>query len=341
MDNDEDLIVKVEEETTGQTVETKKEEEKQRDDKGRFVAAEPEDDLAAQFASLKAEKEATDRAKAESDRRAAEAERRATEATKRATEAQTEALTGQAGAVDAGISAAQAEADAAEKEYKVAFESGDAAAAAKAQRVLARAEARIERLNEAKADLASRSERGPEPKTEERTDTASDPFENYVRQFSQPTAEWLRSHRDWVTDSKKSQKLQEAHFNAVNSDLSPDTPEYFQHVEKFIGIRKDEPRKTNGNGNGHDTTTRRRAAAPPAAPVHQSGGGVSGSSGTEVVLTRGEAAAAQDGTHVWNYDDPSPQKKFRKGDPIGVQEFARRKLELSRQGAYDRTYVEQ
>lgn len=77
----------------------------------------------------------------------------------------------------------------------------------------------------------------------------------------------------------------------------------------------------------------------PAAPVNGSGGS-GGNGGTEVVLTRGEAAAADDGTHVWNYDDPSPAKKFRKGDPIGRQEFARRKLALTKQGAYDRSYVE-
>ena len=63
------------------------------------------------------------------------------------------------------------------------------------------------------------------------------------------------------------------------------------------------------------------------------------SSAAEVRLTAREAQAAQDGTHVWNYDDPN--KKFKKGDPIGIQEFARRKRELTKQGAYDRTYETQ
>ena len=78
----------------------------------------------------------------------------------------------------------------------------------------------------------------------------------------------------------------------------------------------------------------------PVAPVQASGGGTSGG-GTEVRLTRGEANAATDGTLVWNYDDPSGQKRFRKGDNIGIQEMARRKLEMSKQGLYDKSFVEQ
>ena len=77
----------------------------------------------------------------------------------------------------------------------------------------------------------------------------------------------------------------------------------------------------------------------PVAPVQSSPGGTNGG-GPEVRLSRSEALAATDGTHTWNYDDPSGQKRFRKGDPIGVQEFARRKHEMTKQGLYDRTYTE-
>ena len=57
-------------------------------------------------------------------------------------------------------------------------------------------------------------------------------------------------------------------------------------------------------------------------------------------LTQGEARAATDGTLVWNYDDTSPQKRFKKGDAIGHQEMARRKQALQKQGAYDKSYTE-
>ena len=58
-------------------------------------------------------------------------------------------------------------------------------------------------------------------------------------------------------------------------------------------------------------------------------------------LSAGEARAATDGTIVWNYDDPSGQKRFKKGDPIGVEEFARRKQAMKAQGLYDRVFLEQ
>ena len=58
-------------------------------------------------------------------------------------------------------------------------------------------------------------------------------------------------------------------------------------------------------------------------------------------LSKGEAASATDGTLTWNYDDPSGQKRFKKGDVIGVQEFARRKLALKESGQYDKSLTEQ
>ena len=82
----------------------------------------------------------------------------------------------------------------------------------------------------------------------------------------------------------------------------------------------------------------------PVAPVN--GGGGSGGAGNgagaiTVSLSRTEAASATDGTLVWNFDDPSGQKKFKKGEPIGIQEFARRKREMKAQGLYDKSLTEQ
>lgn len=241
--------------------------------------------------------------------------------------------------INAGISSAQIEADAATTDYKAAFEAGDADKMATAQRKLARAEAKSVRLDEAKADLESRRVvRSEQQKAEQqqRPAPSADPVDAYIQGRTEPTAKWLRSHREWITDPRKNAKLTSAHFAAVAEGIAPDSDEYFEHVETFIGLRDTEPAKTNGAGNG--VTKPRRG--PPAAPVAHSGGGTNGSSGNEVRLSRNEATAATDGTHIWNYDDPSPQKRFKRGDPIGVQEFARRKLEMTKQGLYDRTYVE-
>ncbi len=73
----------------------------------------------------------------------------------------------------------------------------------------------------------------------------------------------------------------------------------------------------------------------PAAPVSRetspSGGQMTS---TKVTLTPGEVANATDGTIVHNWNDPGG--KFKKGDPIGIQEMARRKAKMTADGVYDR-----
>ena len=107
-------------------------------------------------------------------------------------------------------------------------------------------------------------------------------------------------------NSPRAMKLAAADNDAQSEGHKPGSKEYFAHVEKFLGMVKP-------NGNGGMTTKQqpaRRSAS--VAPVSASSGGVSGG-GAEVRLTKGEAQSATDGTLQWNYDDPSPQKRFKKG----------------------------
>jgi len=266
------------------------------------------------------------------------AERRAEAAEREVTTARTEVVDSQSDSIASGLAQAQAEAEAATSAYATAMEAGNFVDAGKAQRRIAKAEAQIVRLDEAKADLETRKAApAPERQAPQRTEAPTDPVEAYVAGRSEPTANWLRQHRDWIVDPRKNAKLTSAHYSAVAEGLTPDTDDYFSHVETAIGL-KQAPGKTNGaNGNG---SGKPRRASVPVAPVTQSGGSGTNGGGNEVRLSRGEAAAATDGTHVWNYDDPSGQKKFKKGEPIGIQEMARRKLSMQKQGLYDKTYTE-
>jgi hypothetical protein len=343
MADDEEIIVAIEpEQTAGEAGKT---ETPQRGADGKFTKAadteqRPADELVEQF-KTQAETERQARLAAE---RREQAERQAREAAeKREQTANSAVAESQLDTVASGLAAAQTEADAATAAYQAAMEAGDFAAAAKAQRRIANAEAKIVRLDEAKADLEARKTAPADDAGKRRTEQATeprqqqtDPVEAYLAGRTEPTANWLRAHKDWITDPKKNAKLTGAHFDAVGEGLLPDTPEYFSHVETVLGLRKD---GTNGSTNGKTPQKQIRRSTVPVAPVQASGGGTNGG-GTEVRLSKGEAAAATDGTHVYNYDDPSPQKKFKKGDPIGIQEFARRKLELTKQGAYDKSYVE-
>ena len=296
----------------------------------------PVETLRAQLAEKTTELQATKQKLTATESTTAQLNQRVQTAERVATEAQTQVANSTKSTIESGIAAAKAEADAAEEAYKVAFEAGNAAEAAKSQRRLARAEADIAMLEQAKEELPAAPVRQQQQPTQQ-----ADPTETFISQHTQRTQQWLRAHMDYVTDGKKNAKMVAGHWDAVGDGLTPDTDAYFDHVEKFVGLKKSDPQpadagKTNGAGNGAATTqqtTQRRPSAP-VAPVTPSGGGVSGGTRT-VTLTKGEADAATDGvTHVWNYDDPTGKNRFKKGEAIGIKEMARRKEALMKAGRY-------
>lgn len=311
----------------------------------------PVAELKSQFDEIKQTAEAEKTRREASERREAEARRAADKAMREAAEARTESHDSQFDAVTTGLNAAESEASSAEAEYAALMEKGDFVGAAKAQRRMSSAEAKILRFNEAKADLearkaAPRSEdtRGDRPRDDKGRFVSDDPIEQFISTKTDATAKWLREHRDWVADPKKNAKLTAAHFDAVAEGLTPDTDSYFDHVEKRLGLREEAP-KENGNASNGSTPPPKRAAAPPVAPVNGGGGAHSSGSGNGVTITlsAGEARAAQDGTHRWGKHDLAAGRiKDAKlvDQPIGVQEYARRKSLMQKQGAYDKSWTE-
>jgi multidrug efflux pump subunit AcrA (membrane-fusion protein) len=305
------------------------------------VAKKPSDDPVATLKSQLAEKQAAletaNQQIAGAHTVATQATQRARDAEREANEARTQVAASQRTTVESGIAAAKAEADAAEESYKAAFEAGNAAEMAKAQRRMSRAEADLALLEQAKGDLAEPQQRQTTQRTEAPPQRQTDPIEDFINSRTIPSQNWLRSHRDYLTDERKSLKLTAADADARGEGLKADSPEYFAHVERFLGMKKaaePEPKP----GNGADTPSQRRPTAP-VAPVTPSGGGMSGESNT-VRLTKAEAEAATDGTHQWNYDDPTGKGRFKKGDAIGIQEMARRKLTMTRQGRYQNANID-
>lgn len=238
--------------------------------------------------------------------------------------------------VTSGIQAATAEADAAEKELIAAYEAGDAAAQARAQRKISAAEVRIQRLNEAKGDLEEAKAAKPVVRTEQRPEPRQHPtdkVEQFASQMSPRSAAWIRSHPDCITDDKKNKRMIAAHNDCLADDIAVDSDEYFARIEARIGgsAVKVEPKPQPKQ----EPTGKRPISA--AASGANTGGGMNGGA-TEVRLTQREVTAATDGTVCWNYDDPNG--KFKKGDSVGVQEFARRKSIMKKQGLYDRGIID-
>ena len=279
------------------------------------AAVDPIAELKTQYADLE-EREKRAREAGERARREAAEARRLTEVS------MSEVQKSRLETITTALSAVQSDIERARADIKSAVEAGDAEAQADAYERLATAKSQIMRLEEGKADIEARKA-APPPK---KAPSPSDPVEAYIQAAprGELTTEWLRNHRDYITDQRKNTKLQAGHFDAISEGLSPDTPEYIRHVEQFLGLTKaaeaPPPKPAPVNG--------RRSPAPPVAPtanLSSNGGGT-----PEVRLSAREALAATDGTIVWNYDDS--KGKFKKGDAIGVQEFARRKFARQQQG---------
>ncbi len=239
-----------------------------------------------------------------------------------------EVATSQLDTVLSGIQAAEAEATAAEGEFIKAAEAGDFAAQARAQRKISGAEARIQRLKEAEGDLKDQTATKPAPRQEVRQQPSNDPIATFTQGMSAKSAAWIRSHPDCVTDPKKNARMLAAHNLAIADDIAVDSPEYFSRIEDGIAppVKVQDVQKP----------VNIRPSAPVASGAN-AGGGMNGG-GQSVTLSVREKNAAEDGSICWNHDDKGG--KFKKGDPIGVQEFARRKAIMTREGHYNKNYTD-
>lgn len=244
-----------------------------------------------------------------------------------------EVTTSQMDTVQSGIQAANAEAEAAEREHTAAFEAGDGPAQARAFRKMAAAEARIQRLKEAEGDLKEQSTAKQPVRQEQRQQPTNDPVDAFTKGMSPKSAAWIRSHPECVTDPKKNARMLAAHNLALADDITVDSDEYFQRIE--AGITPQAAAKIEA-----DLKPEPKVNIRPSAPVAPAGSGSGGGAGGQsVTLTRREVQAATDGTVVWNTD--SADGKYKRGSPVGIQEFARRKAIMIKEGHYNRSYEEQ
>jgi hypothetical protein len=249
---------------------------------------------------------------------------------------QSEVVTSQTETLESGIAAAEAEAAQAEAAYAAAFEAGDAMAVARAQRVMATAVSRKERLSEALEDLKEEVKAKPAQRqdpAQRPRQAQQDPVEAFASNMTPKSAAWIRAHPEAITDKKKNARMLAAHNDAVADDVEIESPEYFRRVEAAINKGAAKP-AAGVDGDG------RRPSSAAAGGGNPGGGGSLNGGGTEVRLTKGEARSATDGTLVWNWDDTSPEKKFKKGDPIGLAEMARRKHYGMKNGLYDKSLME-
>lgn len=205
------------------------------------------------------------------------------------------------------LAAAKAEGDSAQKDYVSALEQGKVTEAAEAQRRMSRADARAEQLEHGKTALES-EKRLPEGRVvRQEPEQKPNDFDSRISSFSPRTQNWLREHRECMTDQKMNNKMISAHYSVVGDGFIPDSDAYFDAVNKQLGFGED--------NNASRVAVRGHNRAMPAAPVSRDS--QNGTITNKVALNKREQEAA---------------------DALGLSltEYARRKQAMTREGWYDR-----
>lgn len=260
----------------------------------RAEPPEPDDDAVAlrkQLDDLKKAEETARNQAVEHERRAQEAIRRAQELEQQNTQHQGQQLEAEYDSVLNAISASESEANAAQAAYEKAAELGDYKAMGEAQRKISRAEARLESLEQGKGALEARIETAKTiAKDRKDNPLTQDPFENAISALPDPAKNWLRGHREYMTDQRKNLKIQNAHFEVLDDGVTAYSPEYFVAIETKLGLRQ-APKADDDDPDDTPPTRRTPVSAPVSREVASPSTGKS--TPTKVTLTAEEREMAR------------------------------------------------
>jgi len=240
-----------------------------------------------------------------------EAEKRADAASRAANEARGQVDEGNLQLVTSAIDTLKREADILKANLRAAMASGDYAAAADAQEAMADAKAKLLQLENGRAAL---QEQAKNPRIHPQQIPAYDPVETLASQLSARSAAWVRAHPEFARNERLTQKMVAAH-NLVTADgVQPDTDEYFESVERLLGVQAPAASTAAAEApmSAASAPTQRRSS-PAAAPVSRSGTGTGGGSPNVVRLSADE-------------------REMAKMMGMTAEEYARNKLALIKDG---------
>lgn len=228
--------------------------------------------------SLDALKEQLDR-----ERKArVEAEKRANEAAQTAYQAQNEAQDSNLHLVTNAIETVTQTNSILKANYRDAMAQGDYDTAADIQAEMSANAARLLQLEQGKQALETT------PRYDAPQPYVADPVEALASQLSPRSADWVRSHPEFATDSRLYNKMLAAHQLAVSDGIAPDSDDYFDSIETTLRIRS---RNDSYDASEAAAKPIQRRSAPPAAPVSRSGTG-DGSRPNRVTLSPEEREMA-------------------------------------------------
>ena len=143
--------------------------------------------------------------------------------------------------VNTNIANAKSRAEVIKRELRQARVNGDTDLEAELMVESARIGASLDREENRKTEIETRHRREQAQREAEakKPQAPSDPFEAAIADLSPKSKAWLRAHPDCVTDDVMNAKIMLADREAKRKGFAADTTEYFDHIEKSLGFRKD------------------------------------------------------------------------------------------------------
>jgi hypothetical protein len=194
-----------------------------------------------------------------------------------------------------------------ENDYAAYASAGDWANAGKAQRAMATAASRLDRLEDSKQAFEKRDKTVT---TETKTPPVAKPqdFEQRISQFPDRAKTWLRSHPEFISDDSLNRKINAAHqYLTETKGVQAFSPAYFDALDGEFGFKaeRQEP---------EPKPQQRTRSIPMTAPVSRETVSPSGQrqSSTKITLTEEERLIAR-GAFVDRPDMPKmtdAQKEF-------------------------------
>ena len=140
------------------------------------------------------------------------------------------------------IAAEQSAIDKAEADYAAYAAAGDWASAGKAQRIMASASARLDRLEDGKQAFEAKRETPKTTPPAAAPPPASQPapqdFEQRIAQMPEVAKGWLRKHPEFINDEAMNRKIGGAHNYLIdNKGLQPFSEAYFDALDTEFGFK--------------------------------------------------------------------------------------------------------
>jgi hypothetical protein len=240
-----------------------------------------------------------------------EARRQASEREEELTRERGDREDAQYNSVLTAIAAEQSTLDKAEGDYAAFASASDWASAAKAQRIIASASARLDRLEDGKQAFENKRETKPTPPERKPAPQQDAPLDFEQRIATLPTTakDWLRKHPEFINDTAQNRKIQAAHGAIVELDaVEPFSAAYFDALDTRFGFKAAPQPETK------PVPQPQRRSIPMSAPVSRDVPTPSGqrASPTKITLTEEERRVARSSYSAPDMTDAQKEYAYAK-----------------------------